>query len=559
MLGSPNLNELSPRINQTACTVRRVRWSLTSAPCNRCPRRARRVWDATRTAIDLDLDQPILLAIVVSVHHCRPCGHYFRAQPPFLRPEASYSNRVVLKAIQSVYEDGLAMRRVPPRLARDFWVRPSEKSIRLWCQAYAAGVDLTTNYEPWVVESFSGVLCVDEVYQGELALLLAVDPAAPDGDRLVGYQLVHGTVDGTMVGGFLRRLATAGIAPDQVITDGSALYPTLLAQVWPTAAHQLCLFHETRRVTTAVDEVAKAVRKTLPKPPPTTNRGLGGRPRVITPQPEATDAITERWRWREATRQAGIARVHALRSRGHSLRAIARATGFNRRTVTAWLQHEAPATAEAPDVRPGPPSPPRLVAGETPPPTPWARWEEVRHVQKALKRARPLLLRRPDHLTGEEQAQLEALLTSPIGSDLQVARRFLVDWYDLWRDDAGRRRAPADAWARYEAWHDQPDYARLSPLRRVQQSVDAARFAKLSQFLGESTWEATNNGAERMGRTFRHLSAPHFTLRTEASIDNALKVRAYLRKEAATVRDLVPASRSRRGRTKPEAAVARAA
>ena len=43
---------------------------------------------------------------------------------------------------------------------------------------------------PWVVANFSGILCVEEVYQGELALLLAVDPLAPDGDRLVGYTLL---------------------------------------------------------------------------------------------------------------------------------------------------------------------------------------------------------------------------------------------------------------------------------------------------------------------------------------------------------------------------------
>src|SRR5437879_7754485 len=66
--------------------------------------------------------------------------------------------------------------------------------VRLWCRAFAADVDFTTDYQPWVVAAhFSGILCVDEVYQGELALLLAVDPAAPDGDRLVGYTLLANT------------------------------------------------------------------------------------------------------------------------------------------------------------------------------------------------------------------------------------------------------------------------------------------------------------------------------------------------------------------------------
>ena len=258
------LDAPTPRINQIACVVRRVRWSVGSRRCDRCQHPAARVWETTRTAVDIDLDRPVLLAVTVSVHHCRPCRHYFRAQPPFLRPAATYTDRVVQKAVASVYQDGTAMRRVARRLARDFWVRPSEKMVRRWCRAYAAGLDFAGDYQPWVIDSFSGVLCVDEVYQGQLALLLAVDPAAPDGDRLVGYQLVHGSVDQAAVATFLGHLRAAGNMPDQVITDGAAVSPRVLAGVWPAAVHQLRLFHETRRVTAAVDAVAKAVRTALP-------------------------------------------------------------------------------------------------------------------------------------------------------------------------------------------------------------------------------------------------------------------------------------------------------
>jgi hypothetical protein len=73
---------------------------------------------------------------------------------------------------------------------------------------------------------------------------LAVDPAASDGDRLVGYRLVHGNINASDVEQFLSRLKEVGIEPDQAITDGSKLYPRVLGQVWPYAAHQLCLLHE---------------------------------------------------------------------------------------------------------------------------------------------------------------------------------------------------------------------------------------------------------------------------------------------------------------------------
>jgi len=58
------------------------------------------------------------------------------------------------------------------------------------------------------------------------------------------------------VEGFLERLRDAGIAPAEVVTDGSALYPEVVIRVWPQAAHQLCLFHETRRLLRAAMAIA---------------------------------------------------------------------------------------------------------------------------------------------------------------------------------------------------------------------------------------------------------------------------------------------------------------
>jgi hypothetical protein len=214
----------------------------------------------------VDLEQPVLLSVVVSVHLCPECRHHFRAQSPFLRPDATYSRRVMWKAIEAAHHDGMAMRHVLVRLARDFWVSPSESMVRQWCKSYQAGFDFVADYQRWVISEFSGILCVDEVYQDQLAVLLAVDPAAPDGDRLIGYQLVHGSADARIIESFLFHLSQVGVQPEQVITDGSALYPAVLAKVWPVAAHQLCLFHETRHVTKTAMEVIQAVRSALPSP-----------------------------------------------------------------------------------------------------------------------------------------------------------------------------------------------------------------------------------------------------------------------------------------------------
>jgi len=571
--------------NQTLCHIRQVQVTHEMLPCNRCGAAARAIGTARRTALDIALDGPVLLDVTVSLHHCPACHHTFRAQPPFLRPDACYTNRVVSKAVQSVYADGMAMRRVTARLARDFWVQPSEGMIRQWCKTYAAGLDFAVDYQPWVVSAFSGVLCVDEVYQDQLALLLAVDPAAPQGDRLVGYQLVHGQVDAQDIRDFLTRLKAGGIAPAQVITDGSALYPTPLAQVWPQAAHQLCLFHETRAVTAAVARVYRSVRNALPTPLRTSPQvpaavadqrqataDLRGRPRKQAPTDEANDAAAQKWRWRQEREQVLRREVHALRQRGVSVRGIARQTGLDRATVTNWLAPGAvggggvgapvltgapvPTTPEGDPAAPACAAP---VASPPGPPGPWSAWSAVRQAGTDLGSCRFLLLKRPEHLTADEQSRLDTLLASPFGAPLQVARDFLVAWYAIWRDEDGRRRDPEDAAAQWQRWREDPAYQAVAPLRRVQEKVDAARFTKLSQFLREPQWEATNNGAERMGRAFRHQQAPHFTLRTTATLADDLKAEAFRRKEACQSLGGATARRCARGRKARLAGVALAA
>jgi hypothetical protein len=546
-----------PASTQTACRIRHLRWG----------RAAHAVAEARRTALDIALDGPVVLLVTVSVHHCPTCHHFFRAQPPFLRRDAVYTNRVAGKAVLSVYQDGMAMRRVAARLARDFWVQPSEGMIRQWCKTYSAGLPFATDYQAWVVAEFSGILCVDEVYQDRLALLLAVDPAAPEGDRLVGYQLVHGAVDQGDVACFLQRLREVGIAPDQVITDGSQLYPAVLAQVWPTAAHQLCLFHETRAVAKAVQRIERAVRASLPALPRAgaqtpesevaqrqTVPTLRGRPRKHPPPADATDAAALKWRWRQEAEATLRSEVHRLRRHGVSLRGIAQQTGLVRRTVRRLLAEEpgeggggvalpvdATAAIDPPLTLATLPAPPG-------PPAPWTDWDEVRRISADLAAGRFLLLRRPEHLTSSEQARLDALLASPLGAELRVARAFLTDWYAIWCDADGGRRDREEARTRWQQWRANPDYQAVAPLRRIQQQVDAARFERLSQFLRQPVWEATNNGAERMGRGFRHRQAPHFTLRTEPAIAGALKAGACLRREEVIGMGRPDVSRCNRGR-----------
>jgi hypothetical protein len=510
-------------------SFRRVSWSFPTVNCPRCGRDAPRAWDATRVAIDIDLDQPIVLAVEVSVHVCATCSRMFRAQPPFLRPRAIYTRRVVQKAVEAVFCDGMAVRCVPDRLARDFWIKPDEKMVRLWCRAYAAEIDFAVDYQSWVVANFSGMLCVDEVYQGDLALLLAVDPAAPDGDRLVGYTLLPNTkeVDQGMVRTFIDRLQTAGVHPDQVITDDSRLYPSVLKEIWHTASHQLCLFHATRRVVRAVSDVVKQVRRSLPTPPPVSKPTLLGRLRDTPPAADQHDPDAERYRWRMARRTLGIAQVHELHKHIASARAIGRQLGVNHGTVRQWLKLTPPDPATVAELS----GTPNLLPELDPPPLPWHDWDEVRRTREDLWLYRTLFLHRAENLTVEEQHKLAGFLAGPVGGELRVARTFLEHWFAIWADDLGNRQTPQEAERRYEIWRTDADATKIAPLRRQQQHLDADHFVRLSAFLQNPAWEPTNNAAERSGRIFRHGQHPHFRLRLVKSIEADLKVRAHLKKE----------------------------
>lgn len=96
------------------------------------------------------------------------------------------------------------------------------------------------------------------------------------------------------------------------------------------------------------------------------------------------------------------------------------------------------------------------------------------------------------------------------------------------------KRSPAEAACRYEAWRLNPLYAAHPQLKKGWLKITPKMFASLSRHLQHPHWQATSNAAERRARAFRHRMAPHFCLRTTASIEAALKAEAFIHKLQAT-------------------------
>src|SRR6266545_2771519 len=115
------------------------------------------------------------------------------------------------------------------------------------------------SYRRWTLKHFSGTLCIDELHLGHRTRLLATDPL---GDFPVAFALVSANDQGHMQR-FLSNLRTHGFWPQVIVTDGSHLYPALLAEVWPNARHQLCVFHVIKDINTHVFDALRRLRRTF--------------------------------------------------------------------------------------------------------------------------------------------------------------------------------------------------------------------------------------------------------------------------------------------------------
>lgn len=121
---------------------------------------------------------------------------------------------------------------------------------------------------------FSGYLVLDEMYDGPFCVLCAVD--GPQQRRLL-YEVLDHAPDHNDIRRFLRRLrkalAARGALVYGVTTDGSALYPVPLAELFGGVPHQVCQFHILKELTKVLLRVVTRLRKRLACEAPKLPRG----------------------------------------------------------------------------------------------------------------------------------------------------------------------------------------------------------------------------------------------------------------------------------------------
>jgi hypothetical protein len=246
-----------------------IRCQRQTHPCPTCGRHGRRKRRLERFVRTLAYGAVVWLHIFYAEYRARCCCRkFFRSCPPNVEPKADYDNLVRQAVLNRILDDGLNVERTRAALKRDFLL---DLSVGFIYDCLRVGLSQLNSaaQRRFARDHFSGTVCVDELHLGEYTLLLATDPIA---DRVVGFRLVR-VNDQAHMRCFLRMLQYWGFEPQVVVTDGSNLYPATLAEVWPAAKHQLCVFHVLQDVTQKVLDAVRRLRRKQSR------RGNGGRKR----------------------------------------------------------------------------------------------------------------------------------------------------------------------------------------------------------------------------------------------------------------------------------------
>jgi Transposase len=249
--------------------VRRIRRAPKRAPCPTCGRRGRRKRILCRRLRTLAYRRVAWLEVTYAEYRARcGCCKYFRTWPLDVPPKADYDATVRQAILDRLLRDRLNVEQTKAAMQRDFLVVLSDGFVYDCLRWQLTRLDLG-QHRRLVLERFSGTLCVDELHLGAYTLLLATDPLA---DLPVGFALV-GANDQEHMRRFLHNLARWGLRPEVVVSDGSSLYPEVLAEIWPAARHQLCVFHLLRDVLAKVLDAVRRLRRAQAR------RGRAGRQR----------------------------------------------------------------------------------------------------------------------------------------------------------------------------------------------------------------------------------------------------------------------------------------
>src|SRR6266436_9655424 len=133
---------------------------------------------------------------------------------------------------------------------------------------------MDTDFLNWALADFSGYVAADELYDSPFCMLSAVDNRRY---KRILYDVLDHDPDHDDIRTFLGGLKTALTARDLTLvgmtTDGSALSPAPLAELFRVVPHQICTFHVLADVVKAVLGAVACERKRLAAKQPKLPKG----------------------------------------------------------------------------------------------------------------------------------------------------------------------------------------------------------------------------------------------------------------------------------------------
>jgi hypothetical protein len=164
-----------------------VRCAPCKAPCPKCGRLGRRKAIHNRQVRTIAYKQVVYLDITYGEYRARcSCCTTFRTTSPGVEPRALYDNTVRQAVLDRILDDGMSTERVIASMRRDFLLELSDGFVYTCLDREVKRLEMA-DHRRWVLDRFSGTLCVDELHLGRNTLLLATDPLQ---DLPVAFALV---------------------------------------------------------------------------------------------------------------------------------------------------------------------------------------------------------------------------------------------------------------------------------------------------------------------------------------------------------------------------------
>lgn len=254
-------------LSKIAAEHNHIRFAPDAVRCPRCrhlvPRHEVRCREFWTTAAHT----PTITHVHFGYYVCPTCPtgqRGFSVLPPDFRTSAQY-DRPTQKLVLSAVLDLNASHCAAAKWAKTHLHLPylHDTTISQWIMDQAHHIDETA-HRAALLASFSGQMCIDELYDGAFCVLRVTDPL---NNQEIAFQLLEGTPTADDVRALLEELKAEGYSPQIVNTDGSTLYPGVLAAVWPDALHQRCVFHFLMQLFKQLGHIFWAAYKTMPKPP----------------------------------------------------------------------------------------------------------------------------------------------------------------------------------------------------------------------------------------------------------------------------------------------------